>query len=126
MFVFIMDRHDNVHIVDFQQAGNKYRTLCSKVYLQKECITTLAADNTFSGMCDKCKKYYDDMYISDLEYIPRIARSNIQDMTTLADYHQLEFLGPKSKYEMAFDRIWTKLNRAKRYIKNRDSKYYGK
>jgi hypothetical protein len=126
MFVFIMDRHDNIHIVDFQHSNNKYRTLCSKIYFQKECITTLASDNTFDGICQKCKRYYDDMYASDLDEYPRIARSNVNDVNNLADYHKLEFLGPKNKYEISWERVWTKLIRARNAAKNRSGKYYGK
>lgn len=127
MFVFLIDRKSNLHIVDFQHAQGRYRTICGKIYHQKDKISTLSADNTFDGLCQDCKRFYDDMYSSDLEDDIRVARSNVfHSMSHIADYHHLEFLGPKSKYEALWERIWTKLFRAKTFYKSKSHKYYGK
>ncbi len=126
MFIFIMSRSNETHVIDFKNVQGKYRTLCGKTFHQKQNITTLGSDNTFSGICQTCKRYYDEMYFSDLNNDVRIVRSTIRDSSSLLTYHRYDFIGPKATYEPAWDRRWNKLNRAKSFIKNKSSKYYGK
>src|SRR5574339_89618 len=122
MFVFLIDRKGTTHVVDYQNNSGRYRTICSKLFHQKENIITLAADNTFDGLCRDCKRFYDDMYNSDLEDDIQMARSQVQPgMYTLVDFHRMELMGPKDKYEMAWDRVWTKLTRARGLLKNRNT-----
>lgn len=126
MFIFITSRSNETHIVDFKNIQGKYRTLCGKICYQKQNITTLGSDNTFPGICPTCKRYYDEMYKSDLEENIRILRSSIRDNENLLSYHRYEFAGPKAEFEPAWDRVWTKLIRFKSIIKNKSNKYYGK
>lgn len=126
MFIFLIDRLNETHIVDFKDNKGKYRTLCSKVYYQHQNITTLSADNTFNGMCSNCKRYYDEMYLFDLNEVTRIARSPINDYSNDVMYHKMNLIGPKASYETAWDRVWGKLSKAKSVIKNKSYKYYGK
>lgn len=126
MFIFIMGRSDDTHVVDFKNIQGKYRTLCGKTFYQKQNITTLGADNTFPGICQTCKKYYDEMYSSDLESDIRILRSTIRELSSIPTYHRYDFIGPKAKYEPVWDRAWSKLTRAKSVLRNKSSKYYGK
>lgn len=123
MFLFIINRAGSTHIIDFKNYQGKYRTLCGKNFYQHQNITTLSADNTFSGICSLCKSSYDDMYSSDLEYGIRTARSTITNHTNLPTFHYYNFLGPQEKYEPAWNRVWTKLSRAKLVIKNKNNKY---
>lgn len=126
MFVFIMDQYKDTHVVDFKNVQGKYRTLCGKNFFQNQNITTLGADNTFNGICPICKKYYDEMYLSDLEESVRLARSRVTHHKNFRSFHQHNFLGPKVNYEDAWERVWTKLSRAKSITKNKSYKYYGK
>jgi hypothetical protein len=125
MFIFLIDRHGSTHVVDYQNSQGRYRTLCSKIFTRKDNITTLAADNTFSGLCRECKRYYDDMYNSDLEDDLQMVRSNQNGMYSLLDFHRAEIMGPKDKHELSLERVWTKLIRARSQLKKL-SKYYGK
>lgn len=126
MFVFTIDQGNNIHIVDFKNNQGKYRTLCGKTCFQKQNITTLGADNTFNGMCSICKKYYDEMYLSDLNEDIRIARTSFSNHKNKLMFHQIDLLGPKALYEIVWERNWTKLSKAKSIFKTKNNKYYGK
>lgn len=126
MFVFIIDRSNKTHVVDFKNNQGKYRTLCGQTYYQNQNITTLSADNTFNGICQNCKRYYDEMYLSDLNEAIRIARSAINDHSNIVMFHKMDLMGPKASYETAWGRVWSKLGKAKLVIKNKSYKYYGK
>lgn len=126
MFIFILDRFNGTHVVDFKNNQSKYRTLCGKIYFQKQNITTLAADNTFNGMCSVCKKYYDEVYLSDLNEDIRIARAGASNYKNTLMFHKIDMLGPKASYEIVWERNWSKLSRAKSAAKIKSNKYYGK
>lgn len=126
MFVLILGRHNEAHIVDYKNIQGKYRTLCDKNFHQNQSITTLGADNTFNGICPICKKNYDEMYISDLNDDVRIARSMPYNHSSVLSFHRHDFMGPKANYEPVWGRAWTKLSRARSVSKNKNYKYYGK
>jgi hypothetical protein len=126
MFVFLIDRFNETHIVDFKNIQGKYRTLCAKIFFQKQNIITLAADNTFNGICINCKRYYDEMYLSDLNDDVRMARSAMNDHSNIIMFHKMDLLGPRALYESSWERVWSKLNKAKSSTKNKSYKYYGK
>jgi hypothetical protein len=99
--------------------GN-YRTMCSKTFTKKMWLNTLAADNTFPGICTTCKTYYDDMYISDLNDDPQMARNEVQmGYYDLPDWHHADIEGPKAKFEDTMDRRWGKLIRYQRQLGRR-------
>jgi hypothetical protein len=124
MFIFIMDRFNSTHIVDFKNNQGKYRTICGKYFFQN--IVTLGADNTFNGICKSCKRYYDEMYFSDLEEVIRMARSTTTDYSSFPEFHRYNFMGPRANYEMTWDRSWGKLSKARSFLKHKNYKYYGK
>lgn len=128
MFVFIISRSNDTHVVDWKNIQGKYRTLCGKFLFQRQNIITLGADNTFPGICLTCKRYYDEMYSVDLENDIRMLRSSIRDHSSLPIFHRYNFRGPKAEYESTLrgGRSWNKLNIAKSFIKNKNNKYYVK
>lgn len=122
MFVVIMLRAGDVHIVDFTlNSGKQYRTICSKTFSKNLKMNTLAADNTFPGTCSTCKAFYDEMYLSDLNIEPRMARNESQfRYYNLVDYHRYEMEGPTVKYEdRVFRRWWPKLIKYQRLLQKR-------
>lgn len=126
MFVFIMDRARNTHIVDFKNSQGKFRTVCGKNFFQKDIITTLGADNTFHGICKTCKNNFDDLYLLDLNNNLQMVRSVSEIYSDIIKFHRHDFIGPRALYEDVFYRRWTKLNRAKSMSKSKTNKYYGK
>jgi hypothetical protein len=53
--ILIMDRKGEFHLSNFAlPGGNKY-TLCHRVYLTKEIITTLAIDQSIDLVCEECR-----------------------------------------------------------------------
>lgn len=121
MFVIIMLRNGEIHIVDYRLGNGSYRTICSKTYSKNLQMNTLAADNTFSGTCDTCKSRYDEMYLSDLNYEPRMARNETQfKYQDVLEFHRYDIDGPRVKYEDTISgQWWPKLVKYKRLIQKR-------
>lgn len=124
MFVFIMLRTGVTHIVNYRLGSGGFRTICSKTYhkvSQVNSITTLAADNTFPGMCMTCKKYYDEMYLSDLNEEPTMARNEVQlKHENIVDFQRYDIEGPKAKYEdVSGKKWWPKLIKYQRLVQKR-------
>lgn len=119
MFTFLIDRKGSLHIIDFKSYTGQYNLACRKIYNYKDNVISLASDNTFNGLCLKCLNYY-NTYNNKFQHT--------LDYNTyyyyLLDANKNEFLGPKNKYDLPFNRIWSKLSKAKSSAKK--SKYYGK
>lgn len=125
MFIIVIGRSGATHIVDYQ-IRDGFRSICGKVYSKSDKVNTLAADNIFDGICKTCSRIYADMYTSDLEHDPRMARNNFQQtLYSLLRYHKVNICGPQSKYSYCFGRNWVKLVKAKRAL-SKNNKYYEK
>ena len=122
MFVVIILRTGDIHIVDYTiNNGKKYRTICSKTFSRNLKMNTLAADNTFLGTCATCKAFYDEMYLSDLNIEPRMARNESQfRYNNILDYNRYEMEGPRMQYEDSINRRWwPKLVKYQRLLQKR-------
>jgi hypothetical protein len=122
MFAVIMLRKGDIHIVDYTINNDKQiRTICQKQFSKKLKPNTLAADNTFPGMCKTCKAFYDEMYISDLNHDPRMARNESQfRYYHLLDAHRYEMEGPQVKFGDRVNwRWWVKLVKYQRLLQKR-------
>lgn len=108
MFIFLMTRKGETHIVNYtMNNGKSFRTVCSKTFSKNLVLNTLAADNTFPGTCETCKSHYDEMYLSDLNIAPTMARNETQfKYPDILDFQRYEIEGPKVKYEDIVDRRW--------------------
>lgn len=125
MFVFLINRRGQTHIVDFYNPGQaRYRAICGNVFFKKDHLITLAADNTFHGICITCRNYYDDMVISDLNFEPQMLRGEPHRLEDLLTLNKMGILGPEDKYYAYFKRSWSKLIRL-RSLPNRHKKCYG-
>lgn len=120
MFSFLITRSGPIHIITYQSSNGKYNTVCAKRFSAQNCINILAADNTFPGICNTCKEYYDARYFNALKYQPSLVRNeDFHKFYDLADYHRYNVIGPQIKYTDAFDRYWSRLNRYKKLIKKK-------
>lgn len=117
MFVALYLRTGQIHIVSYRQRDGNYRTICNKTIKPIDRLNTLAADNTFPGMCRTCKSDHDSMYQADLDDDPRMARNTSQnDYIFYSKWHHGDFMGPKREYEHLVERTWYKLVRYQRLI----------
>jgi len=123
MFIFLNSRKGKTHIVDYY-SNSRYRVVCGEVFYKKNHLTTLAADNTFSQICKNCRKTYDDMYKSDLEFDPKMVYGEPRRLQDLLEFNSVGFYGPHEDYVLDTNRVWGKLNRYK-YLVNRNKKFYG-
>lgn len=123
MFLFVINRNGKTHIVDYY-SNYRYRVICGEVLYKKNHITTLSADNTFNYICKNCRKYYDDMYNSDLNCDPRMAYGEPRRLPDLLLFNSVGFFGPQEDYLLSVNRVWSKFNRYKQLI-NRNKKIYG-
>lgn len=124
MFIITISRNGNIHIVNYQLHNSDFRTMCGKTVSKNDHILTLAADNTNDLMCKECKRDYDEMYLSDLNYHLSMARSAKNVMyDKLLKLNRNESLGPK-KYILSMIRYWEPLISYQRLVKR--NKKYGK
>ncbi len=122
MLIFLLTRKGEAHIVNYtMNNGKSFRTICSKTFTKNSLLNTLGADNTFPGTCTTCKAYYDDMYLSDLNIAPAMARNETQfKWPDMLDFHRYEIEGPKVEYEdIACKRWWPKLIKYQRLLQKR-------
>ncbi len=122
MLITIMTRTGETHIVHHtSNSGRFFRTFCSKTFSKNLNLITLAADNTFSGTCQTCKAYYDEMYVSDLNEIPAMARNQTQiKYYELLNYHRNGHAGPQFELEESIqNRWWGKLVKYQRLLQKR-------
>jgi hypothetical protein len=121
MFIVIMLRKGDIHIVNYRMSNGNYRTICSKTFSKKLKLNTLAADNTFDGICSTCKHHYDEMYLSDLNVATYMARNETQlKYNNILDFNRYNIEGPQIKYEDAVGRRWwPKLVKYQRLIQKR-------
>lgn len=125
MFTFLITRDGKAHIVDFYHPPHsRYRTVCGNVYYKKQYLITLAAGNTFPGICKNCKNTYDDLYLSDLNHIPQMAHGQPYRLQDFLEFNKAGLFGPEEDYILPFKRIWGKLNKYKN-LANRNRKFYG-
>lgn len=115
MFVVIILRNGDSHAVSYRLNNGGYRTICGKTYAKNFKTNTIASDDTFPGLCRNCKSYHDEMYKDDLEYDPRMARSEASTRyTDVLVYNKLDIVGPKAHFEQHMERRWPKLIRYQR------------
>lgn len=115
MFVVIILRSGESHAVSYRLTNGSYRTICGKTYAKSASMNTISTDDTFPGMCRNCKSYHDEMYKDDLNYDPRMARSEASSQyKEIPEYHKYDIIGPKAQFEQHFERRWPKLIRYQR------------
>lgn len=123
MFVVIMLRNGEAHIVNNRLGDGGYRTVCYKaIAIRKDwTINTIAADDTFPGLCQKCKTDYDEMYLSDLNEEPTMARNETQmKYEDIVEFNRRNYVGARVLYEdVAVRRWWPKLIKYQRLPQRR-------
>ncbi len=122
MLIFLMTRKGETHIVNYtMNNGKSFRTIYSKTFTKNLLLNTLGADNTFPGTCSTCKAYYDEMYLSDLNVEPTMARNETQfKYPDVLEFNRYEIDGPKVKYEDVTERRWwPKLVKYQRILQKR-------
>lgn len=97
MFTLLLIRSGPPHIVNFY-SNNSYRTICGESFTKNNNINTLSADNTFTGICNKCKGFYDKMHQADLDFYPENARSSSIFTEDMLFLHRLNIIGPRARY----------------------------
>lgn len=118
MFVLLMLRSGGTHILDLTTHSGKYWSICGYSFNKTQRLNTLAADNTFPGICPDCKFMYDDMYQSDLDEEPTLARNSTPAKhDKYLAYHKSNQKGPKAKYSRIAIHNWDKLVRYQRQAK---------
>lgn len=117
MIILVIDRHNNLHLVDYTPpSGNKF-TICGHVYRKKDIVTTLALDNTVHNICRTCYEDYETMYGDDLEFDPRLARTSLNKKMWKTYYDLLnEITIPEIKYYDLTIRNWEKLTRYRKKV----------
>jgi hypothetical protein len=121
MFTVLILRQGPIHIVNWRQPNGGFRTVCSKTFTRSDLMNVIAADNTFPGICSTCKRYTDEMYQSDLDTMPRSARS--RPLADVVEFNRADFLGPRAKFEdILVRRVSTKIIKYQR-LRNRTKKY---
>ena len=115
--ILVQDRQDNYHLVDFcAMSGRKY-TLCEQVYHQKTIINTFTIDDSFDGLCTKCKEIYDKEYGDPTH--SRMHKGSLRE-SLVRKYG--ETLGQSSDAQLGYqdraDRVWDKLSRYKRKLRS--------
>jgi hypothetical protein len=119
--ILVIDRQDNLHIVDYcSPNGNKY-ALCGVTYVKKDIVTTLAIDNTISILCHRCHSLFTAMYESDLNDEPQSARGKLQERLERDYQHiQIKAADTAAKYEDTVnEKYWYKLNAYKRKLQRK-------
>lgn len=122
MILLVQDRKNNLHLVDYTPAsGNKY-TICGKLYLKKEVMTsltliTLALDNTIHNICRTCYEDYETIYGDDLNEDIRMAHSTLNEkMRMKYTYPSIGNTRPEIEYWDLEARHWDKLTRYQRQL----------
>jgi hypothetical protein len=122
MFIVLFLRAGEKHIFSHQMSNGQIRTVCGKVMCKENTTNTLVADQVFPGICSNCSNHVQSMFDDDLRDNPRIARNSWQmRLENLRDFHYQEILGPAGPTHEITNRIWKKLNKAKRTL-NRNKK----
>lgn len=120
MFVCIVERNGDVHIIDYYLMKYKtYYSVCEKsVKLYGN--NTFAADNTFPGICKKCESIYSEMYLDDLNYAAASARTSLNsEIMRQCILSNAQLDTPQQKYSYSFSRGWRKLGRIRGLVNGR-------
>lgn len=117
--ILVQDRDDNYHLVDFCApiSGRKY-TLCEQIYAKKTIINTFTIDDSFPGLCDKCQEVYNREY-SCQSLNNRLSKGSLHE-DLLKSYGQARTQSSDREYGYMdrASRIWDKLGRYKRKLRN--------
>lgn len=112
MLIILITRDDNIHIVDITTLSGKHWTKCGLCFSKQDRITTIAADNTFAGICTDCKIFADMEYQMNLDETPEIARGSFEVTNkSFVSFHRKNYAGPKSKFSKVASHTWRKLGR---------------
>lgn len=118
MFVLYINRHNQAHILNFRMQNNALRMLCGKTWPGSGRYITLAADDTFPGICTDCKRRMDTTHQVDIERDLPHAYNNAQSQyRSLRQHHQNGLLGPQDSYEyLEHKKPWPKLARLREQL----------
>jgi hypothetical protein len=108
MLVIIIPRDESIHISDQKTNSGTYWTVCGECFTKKDIINTIAADNTFPGICIDCKILSDMIYQMNLDDTPIEIRHDL-----FISFHKKNYLGPKAKFIKASNHVWNKLAKYK-------------
>ena len=124
MFSILILRTGPIHIINWHHPNGHFRTACGKSFTKNDKANTLAADNTFPGICSTCKSYYDQLYQADLDYSPTTLRSSgLLNREDIVDLHKMDLVGPRAKFTASLEyRISVKMIRYQRLV-HRSKKY---
>lgn len=123
MFVVIMDRKSNIHIIDYVSPGGTYWSICGLNIYRKELFNSLSLDGCIPGICHKCKRGYKEYFDVDLEIEPNKAFASIF-YSKFLNNHRRNALGPKVKFDFVFKKKRRNKYAGARKIAERKS--YGK
>ena len=116
MFTLLLVKNGPPHIVSYYNNGI-YRTICGENFTKNNKINTLSGDNTFHGICNICRKYFDQMYQADLEYFTADARGTHVFTEEMLSLHRFNIMGPQAKSIDVLDfRFYAKLNKYRRLV----------
>lgn len=111
MFILYINRRDEAHILNFRMNNGNYRMLCGKTWSRSGRYITLAADDTFPGICANCKRRMEVTHKVDLERDLKQAYNAVQgSYYSMRQFHQKGMLGPTDSYEYLSKKAsWPKL-----------------
>jgi len=112
MLVIIITRDNKIHIVDISTISGKHWALCGLSFSKQDRVTTIAADNTFPGICADCKIFADMAYQMNLDEAPAIARNSSKVKNNLfISFHRKNYAGPKARFSKVASHTWRTLGR---------------
>lgn len=123
MFILLLERNGEMHIIDYKSPRGFYRSICSKIVYQNELVETLALDSSIDLICRDCHEMYNEMYLSDLNIDTSMARSGQQHyLNYLYSNNKSQDLGPEADYRFLLkkNRNWSKLNKYKSLISKKN------
>jgi hypothetical protein len=118
MILYVNEKGKQLHnIIDV--CTQYYYTACGEKVPRDKKTTTIMAAATIENSCASCNEIYKRSYLMNPSENVRIIYSSHSLLNEVREYHQLNIIGPKAKFEHILNsRSTPHFRRLKKYVRN--------
>jgi hypothetical protein len=118
MILYVSQKGSEMHnIIDV--CNKYYYTVCGLMVPRNKKTTTIMAASTIENSCASCNEIYKRSYFINPSDNIRTTHSSQGVLNDIREYHQLNIIGPKAKFEkLVIGRVSSSFRRLKQHVRH--------